>query len=353
MSFALQHGSGRSARGEALGEGVSCRSSYAPRFAALTVLLVVVCVAAAVMGPSDVNASDLFALLCGAPLDEGARNILVNVRLPRVAAAALAGCALAAAGAVIQGVLNNPLASPNVIGVNAGAGLAVLASAALFPAAAMLTPVAAFMGALAAATAVFLISAGSGASKLAVILAGMALTAIFGAGMNAVLIVDPDAYVGSSGFLVGGVAGTRIDALGAPAAGIAAGLAASLLLARRLDILSLGDAAAHALGVGVAQSRFACLSVAALLAGSAVSIAGLLGFVGLVVPHLVRYFFGHSSRVVIAASALAGASLVVACDLVARVAFAPYEVPVGILMALLGGPFFIYLVLKAKGASNE
>ena len=353
MSFALQHGSGRSARGEALGEGVSCRSSYAPRFAALTVLLVVVCVAAAVMGPSDVNASDLFALLCGAPLDEGARNILVNVRLPRVAAAALSGCALAAAGAFIQGLLNNPLASPNVVGVNAGAGLAVLASAALFPAAAMLTPVAAFMGALAAATAVFLISAGSGASKLAVILAGMALTAIFGAGMNAVLIVDPDAYVGSSGFLVGGVAGTRIDALGAPAAGIAAGLAASLLLARRLDILSLGDAAAHALGVGVAQSRFACLSVAALLAGSAVSIAGLLGFVGLVVPHLVRYFFGHSSRVVIAASALAGASLVVACDLVARVAFAPYEVPVGILMALLGGPFFIYLVLKAKGASNE
>lgn len=353
MSFALQHGSGRSARGEALGEVVSCRASYAPRFAALTVLLVVVCVAAAVMGPSDVNASDLFALLCGAPLDEGARNILVNVRLPRVAAAALAGCALAAAGAVIQGVLNNPLASPNVIGVNAGAGLAVLASAALFPAAAMLTPLAAFMGALAAATAVFLISAGSGASKLAVILAGMALTAIFGAGMNAVLIVDPDAYVGSSGFLVGGVAGTRIDALGAPAAGIVAGLAASLLLARRLDILSLGDAAAHALGVGVAQSRFACLSVAALLAGSAVSIAGLLGFVGLVVPHLVRYFFGHSSRVVIAASALAGASLVVACDLVARVAFAPYEVPVGILMALLGGPFFIYLVLKAKGASNE
>ena len=340
-------------RGEASGEGASPRRRVAVRFAVLVGLLAIVCMAGAVAGPSDVDAGDLVALISGAPIDGGARNILVNVRLPRVAAAALAGCALAAAGAIIQGVLNNPLASPNIIGVNAGAGFAVLASAALAPAASACTPVAAFLGALCAVTIVFLISAGSGASKLAVILAGMALTAIFGAGMNTVLIVDPDAYVGSSGFLVGGVAGVGFDGLTTPAAGIALGLFLSLVLAGRLDILSLGDAAAHALGVNVARSRFACLSAAALLAGSAVSFAGLLGFVGLVVPHAVRYFFGYSSRTVIVASALSGAALLVVCDLVARVAFAPYEVPVGILMALLGGPFFIYLILRRRSALDD
>lgn len=323
------------------------------RFAALAVALVAACCVGAVAGPSDVDARDLFALVGGGHLESGARNILMNVRLPRVAAAALAGCALAMAGSIIQGVLNNPLASPNVVGVNAGAGLAVLATAAFMPAASALLPLAAFLGALASAAIIFLIAAGSGASKLSVILAGMALTAVFGAGMNAILIVDPDAYVGSSGFLVGGVSGVGFADLLAPSAAICIAAIAAVMLAGRLDILSLGDAAAHTLGIDVARTRFVCLVVAALLAGSAVSFAGLLGFVGLVVPHLVRSAFGHSGRTVIVASGLAGAALVVACDVIARVAFAPYEIPVGILMAFVGGPFFIYLILKGRGAYGE
>ncbi len=329
------------------------RHAVALKFALLGCLLAAICAAGCVAGPSNVDAADLFALMTGGALDEGARNILVNVRLPRVAAGALAGCALGAAGALVQGVLNNPLASPNVIGVNAGAGFAVLLASALAPLSSVATPLAAFAGALVAASAIFLISAASGSSKLAVILAGMALTALFGAGMNAVLIVDPDAYVGSSRFLVGGVSGVGLSSLAAPLACIGLSLSCALILARRLDILSLGDAAAHALGVNVARSRFLLLAVAALLAGSAVSFAGLLGFVGLLVPHMVRHFFGHSSRTVIVASALAASALVVLCDTVARVAFAPYEIPVGILMAVLGAPFFLYLILKGGGMRGE
>lgn len=330
----------------------SARGSNALKCVLLAALLAMACAVSAVLGASSVGLSDLIALACGDTSD-AARNILMNVRLPRVAAAALAGCALAAAGAVIQGVLNNPLASPNVIGVNSGAGFAVLVVSAFAPGAAAFLPAAAFAGALATAGVIFAISMRSRASKLVVVLAGMALTTIFGAGMNAILIVDPDAYVGSSMFLVGGLSGVKFSELAWPAAYVAAGLMASLCLSRVLDVLSLGDAAAHGLGVNVAASRIACLAVAAMLAGAAVSFAGLIGFVGLVVPHIARHFVGSRSRDVIAASALLGSLFVVVCDSVARCAFAPYELPVGILLALIGGPFFIYLILRKGGAHGE
>lgn len=326
----------------------SCRASAV--LGALAVALAAGCAAALLFGSSSVGARDLLALATGADVDPVARNILVTVRIPRVLAAVLAGCALATAGAVIQAVLDNPLASPGVIGVNSGAGLAVLLASSLAPGIAAALPLVAFGGALATSALVFAISARAGTSRLTIVLAGMALTAVFGAGMNAVLIVDPDAYIGASTFLVGGLSGVQMPALAVPAALIAAGLAASALLARRLDALSLGDVTARSIGMDVTRMRLASLAVASVLAGAAVSFAGLLGFVGLVVPHLVRFLAGRSNRLVVPASALAGALLVVVCDLLARVLFAPYELPVGILMAFLGGPFFIYLILRRRDA---
>ena len=180
------------------------------------------------------------------------------------------------------------------------------------------------------------------------VLSGIAITTVFGAGMNTILIVAPDAYVGSSMFLAGGFSGVLLRDLAWPAALIAVGLAAGFSGAHRLNIIALGDDMAHALGLHVRASRLGMLAVAALLAGAAVSFAGLLGFVGLIIPHIVRFLAGHDNRAVLPISALLGAAFVVGCDLLTRVLFAPYEVPVGILMAFAGGPFFIYLIFKNR-----
>ncbi|MDR0285198.1 MAG: iron ABC transporter permease [Propionibacteriaceae bacterium] len=310
--------------------------------------LVAVTVVAFFVGSSTVGVGEFWTLVIGGEITDSARSILINVRAPRVVAALLAGAALATAGAIIQSVLDNPLASPNIIGINSGAGLAVLLMSAAFPGALALQPVAAFAGALVTALIIFALSLGAGTSRLTVVLAGIALSTIFGAGMNAVLIVNPDVYVGASTFLVGGLAGMTLAKLTWPAAYILIGLVVALFLAGRLTILTLGDTTAHSLGLAVGRWRLGLLGLAALLAGAAVSFAGLLGFVGLIVPHMVKFIVGHDARVVLPLSAALGAAFVVGCDLVARVAFAPYELPVGILMAFLGGPFFIYLIIRNR-----
>ena len=316
-------------------------------------VLVAATVAAFLVGSSSVSLGDLVAWATGGDVAASAKSILVNVRLPRVLAALLAGGALAVAGAIIQAVLDNPMASPNIIGINSGAGLAVLVAASVFPSALWLPPLAAFAGALATALVIFGISLGASTSRLTVVLAGIAITSVFGAGMNTILIVNPDAYVGSSAFLVGGLAGVLMDDLAWPAAYILGGLAVALLSAGKLNIMALGDDTAHALGMNVGATRLAMLGLAAVLAGAAVSFAGLLGFVGLIIPHLVRFFVRADNRIVLPLSAVCGAAFVVVCDLLSRVLFAPYEVPVGILMAFLGGPFFIYLILKNRRGSLD
>lgn len=310
--------------------------------------LIAVTIVAVFVGSTSVGFSEFWALITGGDISNSARSILINVRFPRVLAALLAGAALAASGAIIQSVLDNPLASPNIIGINSGAGLAVLLTSSLFAGMPYLLPVSAFVGALVTALIIFAISLGAGTSRLTVVLAGIALTTVFGAGMNTILIVNPDAYVGASTFLVGGLSGVLMSKILWPAAYIAAGLILAGFLTDKLNVLSLGDTTAHSLGMHVGHWRMGLLGLAALLAGAAVSFAGLLGFVGLIVPHIVRFIVGHDNRIVLPLSAALGAGFVVFSDLIARVAFAPYEIPVGILMALLGGPFFIYLILRNR-----
>ena len=333
---------------------VSCKHTGAVVSVAVAAALAVVTVAAFLVGSSSVSLGDLVAWASGGEVSDAAKSILVNVRLPRVLAALLSGAALSAAGAIIQAVLDNPLASPNIIGINSGAGLFVLLAASVFPGLVWLPPLAAFVGALATALIVFGISLGANTSRLTVVLAGIAITSVFGAGMNTILIVNPDAYIGASTFLVGGLAGVLMKDILWPAAYIIAGLVFAFGAAGKLNIMALGDQTAHSLGMHVGRTRLAMLGLAAVLSGAAVSIAGLLGFVGLIIPHLVRFFVGHDNRFVLPLSAAAGAAFVVFCDMCSRVIFAPYEVPVGILMAFLGGPFFIYLILKnRKGGFDD
>lgn len=307
-------------------------------------------VVALMVGSTPVSLQDVLLALAGRPTSSpAATSIVSHVRLPRALAALLAGASLAVSGCIVQTVLDNPLASPNVLGVNAGAGLAVLVASALFPASLAALPLAAFAGALVAAFGVFAVAARAGGSRMTVVLVGMAATAVFGAGMNTVLIVAPDAYVGASTFLVGGLSGVRMADLALPAGLSAAGLALAMLGSRALNVMLAGDAVAQSVGMNVRAVRLGMLAVAAMLAGSAVSFAGMLGFVGLVVPHMVRLATGNDLRRLVPVSMFAGAGFVCACDVLARCLFAPYELPVGILMAFLGGPFFVWLVIRKRG----
>ena len=289
-------------------------------------------------------------LLTGA--DTTAGRIFLYVRLPRTAACLLAGGALSVAGCVIQNVLANPLASPNIIGVNAGAGLAVTVCCALGCLSGWAMAGAAFGGAFLAVLAVSLAAEWAGGSQTAVILSGVAMNAFLGAMSDAVTDLVPEAAAMSADFRVGGF-GAVVPARLIPAGIlILLALGAVLLLHRELEVLSLGEDLARSLGVNARRMRTVFLALAALLCGAAVSFAGLLGFVGLIVPHALRRFAGTECRVLLPLAAIWGGAFVTVCDLLARLAFRPQELNVGILLSALGGPFFLYLLSKRGGGQD-
>ena len=290
----------------------------------------------------------LWQALCAADAADPVWRILCFVRLPRTAAAVLAGAALGVAGALIQSVLNNAMASPNVIGVNAGAGLGALMAASLVPGAAALLPGAAFVGALAAALFIWMLAAVAGLSRTTLILAGVTVSSILTACMNTLKLLFPDAAVGSTAFLLGTLSGVTTAQVQRALPWLAAGFVLAALLAADLNVLQLGEDMAAGLGLPVARVRFAALLTAALLAGAAVSFAGLLGFVGLLAPHIARRLVGGDNRRLLPVTALASADLMLLCDVAARVLFAPFELPVGVLLSLVGGPFFLFLLLRRK-----
>ena len=295
------------------------------------------------------------ALHPGAP-DDTVRRILLHVRLPRTLAALLAGGALALSGALIQAVLQNPMASPNVIGVNAGAGFFALLVSVLPGAtgatgatgAAGAVGAAAFGGALSTALFIYALATRAGLSRTALVLAGVAVSSMLNAGINTLTLLFPDASIGAAGFMLGGFSGVTVDAVKAALPYLAAGALLATLLGRPLDVLQLGEESALSLGMHVSAVRLLAILSAALLAGAAVSFAGLLGFVGLLFPHIARRIVGSDHRRLLPAAALLGATFVLLCDTFARAVFAPFEFPVGIVMSLLGGPFFLYLLLGGR-----
>lgn len=276
-------------------------------------------------------------------------RVLVHARLPRTVAAAVAGAALALAGALIQAVLNNAMASPNVIGVNAGAGFFSLLAAVVVPEAVRLTPFAAFVGALLTAFLVYLLAVRAGLSRTSLILAGLAVSSMLTAGTNMIVLLAPELVLEASSFMLGGFSGVTLKMVGNAAGYLLLGGALAMLLAPDLNVLKLGEESAAALGLHVSRVRSLAILAAALLAGGAVSFCGLLGFVGLLVPHAARWLVGGDDRWLFPAAALLGGAFVLVCDVLARVLFAPFVLPVGVLMSLLGGPFFLYLLLSRKG----
>lgn len=275
-------------------------------------------------------------------------RIMLYARLPRVLGAMLSGSALAVAGVLIQAVLNNPMAAPNIIGVNAGGGLVAILMIALFPSAITWMPLGAFLGAMGACLCIYAIAVRIGGGRNSITLVGIAISSILTAGINVIKTVFPDTIYNANTFLVGGLQGLSFERLSPAWMIILAGLFFSLILARDIDVLSLGADVAASLGMQVGMMRLLLLALASALAGSAVSFAGLLGFVGLLVPHMARRLVGCNHRRLIPVAATGGGVLVLMCDLLCRVLFAPYEIPVGILLSFIGGPFFILLILLQR-----
>lgn len=273
-------------------------------------------------------------------------QIISNIRIPRLLVGALTGMNLALAGCILQGVLRNPLADPGIIGVSSGAGLAAMLVMILWPTHSALVPAAAFAGALIALTVVFTLAWERGVHPLRLILAGVAVAAFFGGGMSTLMVFHSDKVQGTVNWMVGGFQGRSWEHVRMILPYSIVGLIGSLVGYRYLNMLQLGDEVAKGLGIRVETARIMLIGLAALLAGSAVSVAGLLGFVGLVIPHITRMMVGSDFEYLMPCSALLGAALVVAADTVARSAFSPVEVPVGIFMAFLGAPFFLYLLRK-------
>ncbi|SDZ13701.1 iron complex transport system permease protein [Proteiniborus ethanoligenes] len=275
-------------------------------------------------------------------------QIIWNVRLPRTIVAALVGTCLALSGSILQGVMRNPLAGPNIIGVSSGAGLMTLIILILFPDFYYLAPIGAFTGALLATLFIYFLAWKEGVVPTRLILAGVAVSSLLGAGTNALMTFYPNKVAGVIGFMVGGLSATNWKHVYTIFPYATLGIILLLLIPNKLNILMLGDEVATGLGVNVEKTRFVFIIISSLLAGSAVSVVGLLGFVGLIVPHITRLFIGSDYRYLLPAAIFTGSSIVMLCDTVARLLFAPTEIPVGIIMSALGAPFFLYL-LRRKG----
>lgn len=326
-------------------------------FVAVAIACVLVVILSLCLGSSRLSLGELWNAILRPigsenSLSDPAGRIFWYVRFPRTCACLLAGAGLAVSGAVIQNVLANKLASPGIIGVNAGAGLGVTICCALGAMTGWVVAGAAFGGALAAVLLVTLTAERVGASRITVILGGVAVNSILNALSEAITTVIPEVAVHSLDFRVGGFSSVSAVRLIPAAVLILVGVTLLLTLCNDLDVIALGEDTAQGLGMPVRRMRTIFLGLAALLAGASVSFAGLLGFVGLIVPHLGRRLVGSESRQLLPFCALLGATLVTGCDLAARLIFDPYEIPVGILLSLIGGPFFLLLLLRRKGGRH-
>lgn len=324
------------------------RAGYIALFAAAAFAAAVLSLC---LGAVTVSPGELAAVVFGGQRTGTAAQILLYVRIPRTLGCLLAGAALACSGAIIQTVLANPLAAPNIIGVNSGAGVGAALCCALFPTAAAALPFASFAGAFAGVMLVLLIAERAGASRITLVLAGVAISGMFSACIDAVLTVYPDALIGYSDFRIGGMANLTVQRIAPAGWMIVFCLAAAFVFSNEMDVLALGSDTAQSLGLPVRRVRVLLLMIAAALAGAAVSFAGLLGFVGLIAPHMARRLVGSEGRFLLPACAFGGAALLTVCDILARVLFAPYELPVGIVLSLAGGPFFLWLLFR-RGASH-
>lgn len=314
---------------------------------ALAAVLLLAAIGSLLVGSTDISVRRALALLT-APEASPERTILFELRLPRILLALVVGAGLAAAGAAYQGLFLNPLADPFVIGASSGAALG--ATAALLTAGsagwgAAALPVAAFLGALGAVGLVYLLGGSGGSSSpLSLLLAGAAVSTIVGSLVSLLMILHDQSLSVIFNWLLGGLSASTWWEVGYGTPLILAGILVLWLLSRPLDALALGDETARSVGLPVSGFRLAIVLAATVTTATAVSLAGIIGFVGLVAPHAARMLVGGRNSRLLPASCLFGALLLLLADDAARVLAAPQEIPVSIVTSLVGGPFFLYLL---------
>ncbi len=327
---------------------VKTRIFYILIFAFLTMIAVVISV---MSGTIPFTLKEAVSVLIGKTNNQYAHQIIYNLRLPRTLLDLLVGIQMGMAGALLQGLLRNPLASPNIIGVNTGAGLAAVIFMTIMPAQLHLIPPAAFLGALVASLIVYLLSLRPGSnSTVTIILAGVALSAMFSGITSALMIIFSDELGVTYSWLIGGLNGRGWPYFEMLWPYTIVGVLAAIYISPKMNLFLLGDEVGKNLGLSTEVSKLLTIITASILAGSAVSVAGTIGFIGIIAPHTARLLIGNDYRFLIILSGILGGLLLTVADTVARVAFQPVEIPVGIITAVLGAPFFL-LILYRKQSS--
>ena len=295
-----------------------------------------------------------FTQLMNLSFDDPLWNIWCNIRLPRIILAIIVGMALASAGAVMQGLFRNPLADPGLLGISSGASLMVgmtILFPAVFPPIMMLygKMVAAFAGSLFICALIYLYSLNEQCNLAKMILLGVAINAIIGAVMGGLSYISDESQLRQiSLWSMGHLGKGSWDLVIVSLSLIFPALLCLIKLAHQLNILQLGDEDAHYLGINVERTKRYLLLLCAVLIGASVAVSGIIAFVGLVVPHMIRLQIGANHKWLIPGSALGGACLLLLADTLARTLVAPTEIPVGLLTSLIGGPYFLWLILRHK-----
>lgn len=314
-------------------------------FGALSVLSVLICTG---IGSVKLPIADVAKAIF---IDDGsmARLLVWNLRFPRVLVGGLVGVCLSLSGCILQGVMRNTMASPSTIGVTGGASFIGYLTLVAFPAYSYLLPIGSIIGAFVTTMLIYALAFQRGVSPVKMILSGMAVSALFGAFNDIIKTFFASSLGNASGFLVGGLNGVGWSSFRMIVPYAAAGIFICAFLPSRMNILMLGDETANSLGLRTELFRFFLIAISSLLAGAAISVAGLVSFVGLVVPHIARLLVGSDYKYLFPASALLGFSLVCICDTVGRVILPPGEVPVSIILSFIGAPFFLYLLRTREG----
>ena len=278
-------------------------------------------------------------------------GIITNIRIPRIFTGVFVGMNLAVAGVLLQGIFRNPLASPNIIGVNAGAGVAAVSIMALFPNLIQAIPVAAFVGSLITAVFVFLIAGNSrsSSSTIHIVLAGVAISNLLKAITSGIMALNSDTLDVTYSWLLGSLSGRSWTAVEKILPYSILGVAAAIYVSPKVNLFSLGEEIATSVGLKMRLYRTIIIVLSAILAGSAIATAGTIGFVGLIAPHISRMIIGTDHKHLVPLAALAGAILLVVSDTIARSVFQPVELAVGVVTAVIGGPFFLILLRRKKG----
>lgn len=313
-------------------------------FLIISILLVIMIVVAISVGSVSVPLNQIIDSIFNGT--GGSGGIVRDIRIPRVIIGVLVGTNLAVAGVLLQGVMGNPLADPGITGISSGASVVVMVVMLYFPGASASIPLFGFVGSMLACTLIYLLAWKNGISAIRIILAGVAVNAMLGGVTSMISILNSESLSGVLSWLNGNLGKKSWSDVRMLALYTIIGLVFTIPLAKSCNLLALGDKNAKSLGYNPNVLRILISVVAVFLAGISTAYVGVIGFIGLVVPHISRMIMGTDHRVLLPFSALLGSTMLLLADTLGRTITAPYEIPVGIVMTIIGGPFFLYLLRK-------